>query len=158
MRRPRFIGDKGRIQDNGRTVRHQRKRLLHNEKQSLHMSVQDRVIVLFRNTGVRKNNVEPALFLLDLCEQTIEITRFDTSTCASVTLLPRLSIAAISSGARRPAMKTYAPSFTNRLAAASPIASLIDVISAIFPSSFPMHLLLFSYLSLWKFVSVVLAS
>ena len=79
-----FTGDDGRIQDDRRTVRHQRKRLLHREKDAFHIAVEDRVIVLLSylaeggeagDTGIGEHDVEPALLPLDLCEEAIEIAK-----------------------------------------------------------------------------------
>src|SRR5882672_7850289 len=77
-----FTGNDGRIQDDRRTVRHERKRLLPREQEAFHIDVEDRVIVLLgylaeggklRPTGIREDNVEPALLPLDLREEAIEI-------------------------------------------------------------------------------------
>ena len=67
---------------------------------------------------------------------------FDTSARMPLTFLPISLTAVVSSGSRRPVMKTYAPSFTNSFAVARPMPLLPPVMSAIFPSSFPMALLL----------------
>src|SRR5882762_4250194 len=58
-----------------------------------------------------------------------------------VTFLPISFTAAVNSGARRPVMKTFAPSSTNTLAVARPIPLLPPVTRAVFPSSFPMDIL-----------------
>src|SRR2546427_1226818 len=79
-----YTASDGRIQDDRGTIRHQRKRLLHREQEALHVDVEDRVVVLLgdlaeggicRHTGVREDNVEPALLLLDLGEEAIEIAK-----------------------------------------------------------------------------------
>src|SRR5947209_17781157 len=72
------------MQDELGNMRHQPKRLLHREQEALHVDVEDRVVVLLgdlaeggicRHTGVREDNVEPALLLLDLGEEAIEIAK-----------------------------------------------------------------------------------
>src|SRR4029077_14972911 len=77
-----FAPDNGRIQNNGRSVRQQRKRLLHGEKQSLHVGIEDRIEELlgdraepriFRHAGIREHNIELALLTLDLRKQAIQI-------------------------------------------------------------------------------------
>src|SRR5207249_6934551 len=83
-RRQPFTGDDGRIQDDGGTIRHERKRLLHREQEAFHIDVEDRVIVLLsdlaeggirRDAGIREHNIEPALLPLDSCEEAIKIAK-----------------------------------------------------------------------------------
>src|SRR6185369_32521 len=59
--------------------------------------------------------------------------------CTPSTLRPMARTAASSSSWRLPVMKTYAPSATKRSAVASPRPLLPPVMTAIFPSSFPME-------------------
>src|SRR5207245_6331672 len=63
-------------------VRHQCRRLLYREQETLHIDIEDVVIVLLgdlaqrgilRDTGIREHDVKPALLPLDLREETIEI-------------------------------------------------------------------------------------
>src|SRR6266478_127503 len=73
----------GCIQNDRGTLRHQRKRLLHREKDAFHIDVEARVIVLLsyrpqrgerqRDTGIREHDIELALLLLNLCELAIKI-------------------------------------------------------------------------------------
>src|SRR5437879_3391433 len=73
VRRQPLAGDDGCIQDDRGTIRHQRKRLLHREQEALHVDVEDRVVVLLGDLA--EDNVEPALLLLDLGEEAIEIAK-----------------------------------------------------------------------------------
>jgi hypothetical protein len=84
IRREPFTADDGRIQDDRGAVRQQRKRLLHREKEALHIDVEDRVVVLLsdlaeagirRNTGIREHYIGPALLLLDFGEEPIKIAK-----------------------------------------------------------------------------------
>src|SRR5262245_38327402 len=65
-------------------------------------------------------------------------SRFDTSPRTAVTSCPTSLTAAASSGSRRPVMKTWAPSLTNRFAVARPMPLLPPVTRAVFPSSLAM--------------------
>src|SRR5262245_1317037 len=62
--------------------------------------------------------------------------RFETSPCTPVTFLPICVTAASRSACRRPVMKTWAPSATNRRAVARPMPLLPPVMTATLPSSF----------------------
>src|SRR5882724_7502582 len=82
VRRGRFAGGGGRIQDDRGAIRHQGKCLLYREKQSLQIAVEERVVMLLsylsqgsklRGTGIREHNIELAFPPLDLCEQAIKI-------------------------------------------------------------------------------------
>src|SRR5579864_3960662 len=64
--------------------------------------------------------------------------RLETSPRTPATFLPISLTAALNSASRRPVMKTYAPSATKRVAAASPMPLVPPVIKPIFPSSLPM--------------------
>src|SRR5438093_4651080 len=84
IRREPFTGDDGRVQDDRGAIRQKRERLLHREKQALHIYVEDRVIVLLsyrtqggilRNTGIREHDIELALLPLDLREEPIKIAK-----------------------------------------------------------------------------------
>src|SRR4029450_13238926 len=77
-----FTRDNGRVQDNGSTIGHKRKRLLHGEKKSLYVCVEDGVVEFFsnrtkrrisRNSCVREHNIQPPFLLFDLREKAIEI-------------------------------------------------------------------------------------
>lgn len=68
--------------------------------------------------------------------------RFETWLWTPVTFRPISSTAASSSLCRRPVIKTWAPSATNRCAVASPRPLLSPVMTAIFPSSFLMVFIL----------------
>jgi hypothetical protein len=79
-----FAGDDGGIQDNRCSIRQQRQRLLHREKEPFHIDAEDRVIVLLRyraegsilhNSGIREDNIELAFLSLDLREQAIKNTK-----------------------------------------------------------------------------------
>src|SRR5215472_3837517 len=79
-----LAGADGGVQDDRGTLRQQRQRLLHREKQTFHVDVEDRVVELLgdraqgrklRNTGIGEDNVEPALLALDLGNQAIEIVK-----------------------------------------------------------------------------------
>ena len=74
--------------------------------------------------------------------------RFATSLRIAVMLLPISFTAASSSAWRRPVMKTYAPSATNRFAVARPMPLLPPVTRAIFPES----LFVFVFMSLVRFL------
>src|SRR4030095_9986887 len=84
VRRKPFAGDDGGVQDDRGTIRQQRKRLLHREKEAFHIDIEDRVIKLLsylaegrilRNTGIREHNIELAFLPLDLCEEAIKIAK-----------------------------------------------------------------------------------
>src|SRR5262245_28942580 len=77
-----FAGADGRIQDDRGAIRQQRQRLLHGEKQALHMDIEERIIVLLsylaewgklRDAGIREHDIELALLPLDLGEEAIEV-------------------------------------------------------------------------------------
>ena len=59
-----------------------------------------------------------------------------------MTFLPMAFTASSSCSWRRPVMKTYAPSATNSFAVASAIPDVAPVMTATFPSSFPIAVLL----------------
>src|SRR4030095_3566643 len=76
--RKSLASDDRRVEDDRRAVGHQGKRLLHGEQQSLYVDVEDRVVELFadladgripRDARIREQDVEPALFTLDLAEE-----------------------------------------------------------------------------------------
>src|SRR5207245_1130317 len=77
-----YTASDGRIQDDRGTIGHQGKRLLHREKEALHVDVEDRVEVLLSDlaqgcklgpTGIREDNIQLGLFALDVCEEPIKI-------------------------------------------------------------------------------------
>src|SRR5947207_9860591 len=111
----RFTGNNGRIQDDRGTIRQQRKRLLHREKQAFYIAVKERVIMLLSDLAQGANFAPPALantisslpFSRLICaKRRSRSPRFDTSPWTPVTLLPISLTAAANSGARRPVMKT----------------------------------------------------
>src|SRR6266404_4418320 len=80
----RFTGGGGRIQDDRRTIRQQRKRLLYREKDAFHIAVKNRIVMLLGDlaqkgkiggTGIREHDIELPLLLFDLCEEPIEIVK-----------------------------------------------------------------------------------
>src|SRR5215468_1111580 len=79
-----LAGADGGVQDDRGTLRQQRQRLLHREKQAFHVYVEERVVELLgdraqgrklRDTGISEDDVEPALLALNLGEQAIEIVK-----------------------------------------------------------------------------------
>src|SRR6266851_3473798 len=75
--------DHRRVQDDGRAIGQQRKSLLYREEQTLYVATEDAVEVLFvdgskccvfGDSGVGEDDVEFALFALDLFEETVQIS------------------------------------------------------------------------------------
>ena len=79
------------------------------------------------------------LFLLTVAYNRSRSARFETSPWTPVTFLPIRSTATSSSRYRRPVMKTWAPSVTNRCAVANPMPLFPPVL---WSSQFPLVVLL----------------
>ena len=77
-----FTRDNRCIEDDGGSIWHQRKYFLNGKKEAFDIDVEDRVIKLlrylaqrgiFRNTGIREDDVESALLALDLRSEPLQI-------------------------------------------------------------------------------------
>jgi hypothetical protein len=106
---------------------------LHREKKAFHIRVKERVkmpvCIFLKGAKLAKptfeDNVELAFLPLNLCEEAIKVVGFrDVSLYVGYILSDLRS--------RRPAMKTYAPSFTKCFAVARPIPLFRPVIRTIF--------------------------
>ena len=121
--------------------------LLHGEQQSFDVDVEDPIELFlgdfahrreFRDAGIRKHDVELPFSRLDLREQAIEVGELGDVALNAGDVAADLFLRRIEFCWRRPVMKTYAPSATNRFAVASPMPLLPPVTSATLPSSFPL--------------------
>src|SRR5215468_3115779 len=110
-----LAGADGGVQDDRGTLRQQRQRLLHREKQAFHVDVEDRVVELLGDRAQGASLATPALaktmssqpFSRLIWEKRrSKSSRFDTSPWTPVTFLPISFTAAANWGSRRPVMKT----------------------------------------------------
>jgi hypothetical protein len=88
---------------------------LYGKEQSFHIDIEYRVKELlgdfsegriFCGARVGKHNIETTLLLLNLGEESFEVTDLRYISCTPVTLSPMLSTAEANSFSRRPVMKT----------------------------------------------------
>src|SRR6516164_8056364 len=137
-------GDRG-IQDDRPAGRKERQRLLHGEEQPLDVDGEELVEVFLADRPERANARKPALanrtsrrlcWRFTVAKSRSRSARFETSPGTPVTCLPICLTASSSSAWRRPVMKTWAPSATNRRAVARPMPLLAPVMTATLPSSF----------------------
>jgi hypothetical protein len=96
----------------------------------------------FALSGAGEEDVDLAILALNRIVETVEIIQVGGVALHPGDVLPMSFTASSSLSLQRPVMKTYAPFSTKSLAVSSAMPEVATVMTATFPSSFPMTVLL----------------